>query len=52
VAKYILFFLFKGLLLAVLTPENPNRRYLIDQVVSTALPQAKDAEEVSSTVKV
>lgn len=35
----------------VLTPENPHRRALIDQVVSTALPESHNPEEVSSTVK-
>jgi clathrin heavy chain len=31
--------------------EKPNRRALIDQVVQTALPETKNPEEVSSTVK-
>eukprot|EP00771_Trimastix_marina_P000223 gnl/Trimastix_PCT/1231.p1 GENE.gnl/Trimastix_PCT/1231~~gnl/Trimastix_PCT/1231.p1 ORF type:complete len:1609 (+),score=828.08 gnl/Trimastix_PCT/1231:233-5059(+) len=35
----------------VLTEENSYRRQLIDQVVSTALPQSKHPEEVSATVK-
>eukprot|EP00898_Chlorokybus_atmophyticus_P005972 jgi/Chlat1/6376/Chrsp44S09041 len=35
----------------VLTPENPFRRQLIDQVVSTALPESKNPEQVSITVK-
>jgi clathrin heavy chain len=33
------------------TPEPPSRRYLLDQVVQTALPETKNADEVSSTVK-
>ena len=33
-------------------PEAPSRRYLLDQVVQTALPETKNADEVSSTVKV
>ena len=32
-------------------PEPPSRRYLLDQVVQTALPEAKNPDEVSSTVK-
>ena len=35
----------------VLDPENPFRRQLIDQVVSTALPESKSPEQVSATVK-
>eukprot|EP00246_Nothoceros_aenigmaticus_P001174 TRINITY_DN1157_c0_g1_i1.p1 TRINITY_DN1157_c0_g1~~TRINITY_DN1157_c0_g1_i1.p1 ORF type:complete len:1698 (-),score=398.34 TRINITY_DN1157_c0_g1_i1:654-5747(-) len=35
----------------VLDPENPYRRQLIDQVVSTALPESKNPEQVSATVK-
>ena len=35
----------------VLTDENQYRRQLIDQVVSTALPESKNPEEVSVTVK-
>ena len=35
----------------VLDPENPYRRQLIDQVVSTALPESKNPEQVSGTVK-
>ena len=33
------------------TPEPPSRRYLLDQVVQTALPEAKNPDEVSTTVK-
>ena len=32
-------------------PEPPSRRYLLDQVVQTALPEAKNPDEVSTTVK-
>ena len=32
-------------------PEPPSRRYLLDQVVQTALPETKNADEVSTTVK-
>ncbi|EFJ13237.1 hypothetical protein SELMODRAFT_157554 [Selaginella moellendorffii] len=35
----------------VLNPENPYRRQLIDQVVSTALPESKSPDQVSATVK-
>ena len=35
----------------VLIDENPHRRDLIDQVTSTALPETKNADEVSTTVK-
>ncbi|KAL8144041.1 hypothetical protein V2J09_017073 [Rumex salicifolius] len=35
----------------VLTPENEYRRQLIDQVVSTALPESKSPEQVSAAVK-
>ena len=35
----------------VLDPENQFRRQLIDQVVSTALPESKNPEQVSITVK-
>ena len=32
-------------------PETPSRRYLLDQVVQTALPESKNPDEISSTVK-
>ena len=35
----------------VLSDDNPHRRNLIDQVVSTALPESKNPEQVSVTVK-
>ncbi|KAJ0102219.1 hypothetical protein Patl1_06637 [Pistacia atlantica] len=35
----------------VLNPENSFRRQLIDQVVSTALPESKSPEQVSAAVK-
>ncbi|KAJ7543091.1 hypothetical protein O6H91_09G024400 [Diphasiastrum complanatum] len=35
----------------VLNPENAHRRQLIDQVVSTALPESKNPDQVSATVK-
>lgn len=31
--------------------ESPSRRYLLDQVVQTALPETKNPDEVSTTVK-
>ena len=36
---------------SVLQVDNPHRRQLIDQVVSTALPESKNPEQVSCTVK-
>jgi clathrin heavy chain len=35
----------------VLSPDNEYRRQLIDQVVSTALPESKSPDQVSATVK-
>ncbi|KAH7058366.1 clathrin heavy chain [Linnemannia elongata] len=35
----------------VLSNDNPSRRALIDQIVSTALPETQDPEDVSITVK-
>ena len=35
----------------VLRDDNPHRRELIDQVTSTALPETKNPDEVSTTVK-
>ncbi len=35
----------------VLNPENPHRKEVIEQVVQTALPETKNADEVSCTVK-
>jgi len=35
----------------VLADDNPHRRDVIDQVTSTALPETKNPEEVSTTVK-
>lgn len=32
-------------------PEPPSRRYLLDQVVQTALPETRNPDEVSTTVK-
>lgn len=32
-------------------PEAPSRRYLLDQVIQTALPEAKNPDEISTTVK-
>jgi len=40
-----------GLWERVLKDENPHRRELIDQVTSTALPETKNPDEVSTTVK-
>lgn len=35
----------------VLLEQNPHRKQVIDQVVQTALPETKNADEVSTTVK-
>eukprot|EP00181_Compsopogon_caeruleus_P004586 CAMPEP_0184684602 /NCGR_PEP_ID=MMETSP0312-20130426/15903_1 /TAXON_ID=31354 /ORGANISM="Compsopogon coeruleus, Strain SAG 36.94" /LENGTH=1737 /DNA_ID=CAMNT_0027137941 /DNA_START=95 /DNA_END=5308 /DNA_ORIENTATION=+ len=35
----------------VLDPENPNRKLVLDQVISVALPETKAPEKVSATVK-
>ena len=35
----------------VLREDNPHRKQVIDQVVHTALPETKNADEVSTTVK-
>lgn len=35
----------------VLTPDNPHRQFIIEQVVSNALPESKSPEEVSVAVK-
>merc|ERR1711871_1078185 len=32
-------------------PEPPSKRYLLDQIVQTALPETKNPDEVSTTVK-
>lgn len=40
-----------GLWDKVLSDENTFRRQLIDQVVSTALPESRNPEQVSVTVK-
>ena len=33
------------------TPAPPSRRYMLDQVVQTALPEARNPDEVSATIK-
>jgi clathrin heavy chain len=52
---YFFIFLFYrdlGLWEKVLSNDNPNRKFLIEQVNTFALPHAKDADDVSVTVKV
>lgn len=34
-----------------MTPDNPHRKAIIEQVVSAALPDSKSADEVSCTVQ-
>ena len=50
-ARYIVDRQDMGLWDKVLSEENENRRQLIDQVVSTALPECKNPEQVSVAVK-
>ncbi|KAL3681952.1 hypothetical protein R1sor_024908 [Riccia sorocarpa] len=50
-ARYVVERMDADLWAKVLDPENPFRRQLIDQVVSTALPESKNPEQVSATVK-
>ena len=50
-ARYIVDRQDMGLWEKVLSEENRNRRQLIDQVVSTALPECKNPEQVSVAVK-
>eukprot|EP00922_Rhytidocystis_sp_ex-Travisia-forbesii_P044502 GHVS01066380.1.p1 GENE.GHVS01066380.1~~GHVS01066380.1.p1 ORF type:complete len:1807 (-),score=256.84 GHVS01066380.1:448-5775(-) len=50
-ARYLVERMAPELWAAVLTSDDHNRRSVIDQVVSTALPESTNAEEVSATVK-
>jgi len=50
-ARYVVERMDQDVWAKVLDPENENRRQLIDQVVSTALPESKDPEQVSVSVK-
>ncbi|EIE26635.1 clathrin heavy chain [Coccomyxa subellipsoidea C-169] len=50
-ARYIVERMDSDLWTKVLDEENPFRRQLIDQVVSTALPESKNPEQVSVAVK-
>nr|PNR52339.1 hypothetical protein PHYPA_008713 [Physcomitrium patens] len=50
-ARYVVERMDATLWAKILDPENPFRRQLIDQVVSTALPESKSPEQVSVTVK-
>jgi len=50
-ARYLVERQDENLWATVLTEENEFRRQLIDQVVATALPESRVAEEVSNTVK-
>eukprot|EP01025_Chloroclados_australasicus_P037130 TRINITY_DN3781_c1_g3_i1.p1 TRINITY_DN3781_c1_g3~~TRINITY_DN3781_c1_g3_i1.p1 ORF type:complete len:1706 (-),score=246.11 TRINITY_DN3781_c1_g3_i1:418-5535(-) len=50
-ARYIVERMDPELWSKVLTPDNQYRRQLVDQVVSTALPESKNPEQVSVTVK-
>ncbi|XP_008369269.1 clathrin heavy chain 2-like isoform X1 [Malus domestica] len=50
-ARYVVERMDEDLWGKVLDPENEYRRQLIDQVVSTALPESKSPEQVSASVK-
>ncbi|RXI08790.1 hypothetical protein DVH24_022934 [Malus domestica] len=50
-ARYVVERMDEDLWGKVLDPENEYRRQLIDQVVSTALPESKSPEQVSAAVK-
>eukprot|EP00211_Chloroparvula_japonica_P000498 CAMPEP_0119134882 /NCGR_PEP_ID=MMETSP1310-20130426/18147_1 /TAXON_ID=464262 /ORGANISM="Genus nov. species nov., Strain RCC2339" /LENGTH=1640 /DNA_ID=CAMNT_0007125725 /DNA_START=25 /DNA_END=4944 /DNA_ORIENTATION=+ len=50
-ARYVVERMDPELWAKVLPEDNPHRRSLIDQVVSTALPESKNPEQVSVTVK-
>lgn len=50
-AKYLVERKDKQLWARVLDPENTHRKSVIDSVVSSALPECKNAEEVSATVQ-
>merc|ERR1711871_826369 len=50
-ARYVVERMDADLWAKVLDPESEHRRQLIDQVVSTALPESKNPEQVSVTVK-
>ncbi|KAL6748149.1 vesicle coat protein clathrin, heavy chain [Haematococcus lacustris] len=50
-ARYIVERSDGDLWLKVLDESNENRRFLIEQVVSTALPESRNPEQVSTTVK-
>ncbi|XVF20321.1 hypothetical protein REPUB_Repub11eG0188400 [Reevesia pubescens] len=50
-ARYVVERMDEDLWEKVLNPDNEYRRQLIDQVVSTALPESKSPEQVSAAVK-
>lgn len=50
-AKYLVERQNEALWERVLTPENPHRKQVIDSIVAHALPETKNADEVSNTVK-
>lgn len=49
-AKFLVERMSKELWERVLSPQNPHRSLVVEQVVSSALPESKNVEEVSSTV--
>jgi len=50
-AKYLVERRDKNLWAQVLSTENPNRRDLVEQVVSSALPESKNADEVIAAIE-
>ena len=50
-ARYVVERMSPDLWAAVLQESNPHRKALVDQVVSTALPESKNPDQVSVTVK-
>lgn len=49
-AKFLVERMSKEMWEKVLSPQNPHRTLLVEQVVSNALPESRSVEEVSSTV--
>lgn len=49
-AKYLVERQDKELWAHVLAPDNPHRQYIVEQIVSTALPESKNVDEVTTTI--
>lgn len=50
-ARYLVERQSKELWASVLTPDNPYRKQVIEQVVQSALPESKEVDQVSTAVK-